>query len=124
MSDADLTVLVVDDYPDAADAVADLLAVSGFRAHAARSSGEALDVAEATKPDVVILEPRMKDGGGWEGAAWPRRKDGTGPMLVALTSARIDRAKYQAAGFDYLVLKGDDPRTLVAAVALAVRSDQ
>lgn len=124
MSDADLTVLVVDDYPDAADTVADLLATSGFRAYAARSSGEALDVADAVKPDVVVLEPRMRDGGGWEAAAWLRRKNGSGPSLVALTSVRVDRAAYRAAGFGYLVLKGDDPRTLLAAVALAVRADR
>ena len=124
MSDVDLTVLVVDDYPDAADTVADLLAVCGFRVHTARSSGEALDVAEAVEPDVVVLEPRMRDGGGWEAASWLRRRNGSGPILVALTSARLDRAEYRVAGFDDLVLKGDEPRTLVAAVALAVRSDQ
>ena len=118
MFQTDLTVLVVDDSPDAADAIVDLLTSSGFRAHPARSSGEALYAAEAVEPDVVVLEPLMKDGGGWEVAAWLRRRDEQGPALVALTCGPCDMADCRAGGFDYVVLKGDDPRTLVAAVAL------
>jgi CheY-like chemotaxis protein len=124
LTDTDLTVLVVDDYSDGVDTVVELLAASGFRTHAAHSSSAALDVAKAVEPDVVVLEPLMNDGGGWEVAAWLRRRGGEGPALVALTCGPCDRLDYRAAGFDYVVLKGDEPRTLVAAVALcAPRSE-
>jgi CheY-like chemotaxis protein len=118
------TVLVVDDHADTARWTADLLEAAGYQVHAAVSSRAALNAAEAVGPDVVVLEPLMNDGGGWEVAAWLRRRNGSGPMLVALTGARIDRAEARAAGFDFLVLKGGDPRTLVAAVALCAPSDQ
>jgi CheY-like chemotaxis protein len=115
-----LTVLVVDDYPDAAKSVVDLLQFTGFRAFAALSSAEALDLAERVEPDVVVLEPLMKDGSGWEVAAWLRRREGHGPALLALT---CDLAKCRAGGFDYLVLKGEDPLTLLAAVTLCACLD-
>jgi len=118
------TVLVVDDHADAARRTAALLEAAGYRVHAAASSRAALNAAEAVGPDVVVLEPLMNDGGGWEVAAWLRRRNGSGPMLVALTRVRGDRAAYRDAGFDFLVLKGGDPQTLVAAVALCAPSDQ
>lgn len=119
MPHTDLTVLVVDDYPDAAESVVDLLAFHGFRARAALSSGEALDLAEEVDPDVVVLEPLMNDGGGWEVAAWLRRQgQKTGPALLALTAGACDRTDCRAGGFDFMVLKGDEPQTILAAVAL------
>ena len=123
MPPARSTVLVVDDHADAARRTADLLGAAGYRVHAAVSSRAALNAAEAIGPDVVVLEPLMNDGGGWEVAAWLRRRNGSGPMLVALTSAPIDRTEARHAGFDFLLLKGGDPRTLVAAVALCSPSD-
>jgi two-component system OmpR family response regulator len=118
LTNTDLTVLVVDDYPDVADAVVDLLTSSGFRAHAALSSCAALDTAEEVEPDVVVLEPLMNDGGGWKVAAWLRRRDGSRPALVALTCGPRDVTDCRARGFDYMVLKSDHPQTLLAAVAL------
>jgi two-component system, OmpR family, response regulator len=123
VSHTDLTVLVVDDYPDVAETVADLLTSAGFRAHAALSSGAALELAEEVEPDVVVLEPMMHDGGGWEVARWLRRRDGSGPALIALTYGTCTVADCRERGFDYMVLKGDDPKTLLAAVALCVRSE-
>jgi CheY-like chemotaxis protein len=114
-----LTVLVVDDFPNLADSAADLLEMAGFHAYAARSSGEALDLADEVEPDVVVLEPLMGDGGGWEVAAWLRRRgDKLGPALLALTHGPCDLAECRAGGFDFLVKKEDDPQTLLAAVAL------
>jgi two-component system, OmpR family, response regulator len=123
LSQADLTVLVVDDYPGAADAVVRLLTSAGFRARVARSSRVALDLADRVRPDVVVMDPLMSDGGGWEVAAWLRRRNGTGPSLVALTKGPCDVVDCRAGGFDYLVLKGDDPQTLVAAVALCTEPE-
>lgn len=122
MSHTDLTVLVVDDYPDAAEAVADLLAHAGVRAHVALSSCAALDRAEEVEPDVVVLEPMMNDGGGWEVAAWLRRRDRSGPALIALTGGSCTVADCRERGFDYMILKGDDPKALLAAVALCAQS--
>src|SRR5687768_3450697 len=116
------TVLVVDDHTGTARRTADLLEAAGYRVRVAVSSRGALNAAEAVGPDVVVLEPLMKDGGGWEVAAWLRRRNGAGPMLVAPTRVRDDRAAYRSAGFDFLVLKGDDPQALVAAVALCTPS--
>ncbi|VTR95381.1 alkaline phosphatase : Response regulator receiver protein OS=Desulfococcus multivorans DSM 2059 GN=dsmv_0506 PE=4 SV=1: Response_reg [Gemmata massiliana] len=110
------TVLVVDDTPGSVELVAGLLESAGFRVHTAQSAGAALDAAHATEPDVVVLEPLMEDG--WEVTAWLRRRDGRGPALVALTRGPWDVTDSRAAGFGYLVMKADDPQTLLAAVAL------
>ena len=118
------TVLVVDDHSDTAYRTAELLEAAGFQAYAATSSRAALNMAEAVGPDVVVLEPVMGDGGGWEVAAWLRRRNGSGPALVALTRAHIDRSEARDAGFDFLVPKSGDPKTLVAAVALCAPADR
>ena len=114
-----LSVLVADDTPGAADEIVELLESAGFAARAVGSSGAALDAAHALEPDVVVLEPLME--GGWEVAAWLRRRNGRGPALVALTRGPWSVAESRATGFDYLVMKADEPYTLLVAVNLCSR---
>ena len=118
------TVLVVDDHLGAAESAAGQLEAAGFRVHAVRSSRAALSAAEAVEPDVVVLEPLMNDGGGWEVAAWLRRRNGVGPALVALTCGPCEAAECDAAGFDRPVgergslLSGGQRSLLVMARAM------
>ena len=61
-----LSVLVVDDVADFADSLAELLGCHGFAARTAYSGADALRVAAAERPDVVILDLAMPAMDGWE----------------------------------------------------------
>jgi len=49
-------VLVVDDYPDAASLLCELLALLGCTCRAALSGEEALAIAQEQRPELVILD--------------------------------------------------------------------
>ena len=112
------SVLVVDDYPDAAASWALVLNFGGFAARAATSGEKALAAAAAEPPDVVVLEPRMP-GGGWELArrlAAPIA--GKQPVLVALTTdtTPAGRQAAEAAGVGLYRIKPENPADLIDAL--------
>ena len=59
-----LAVLVVDDYPDAATSLAELLNLMGHQAYCANSAEAALSMVELIWPDLVILDIAMPGVGG------------------------------------------------------------
>jgi two-component system, OmpR family, response regulator len=113
-----LSVLVVDNYPDAAASWALVLNFGGFAARAATSGEEALAAAAAEPPEVVVLEPRMP-GGGWELA---RRLTapiaGKQPVLVVLTTdtTAAGRQAAVAAGVGLYLIKPESPAALIDAL--------
>ncbi len=79
-------VLVVDDYPDSAEATAQLVGLYGYDAVAAHAYREALDVvAGGFAPDLAILDVRLPDGDGCDLAEELCRALGRRPVLVAVT---------------------------------------
>jgi two-component system cell cycle response regulator DivK len=56
-----LCVLVVDDFPDGLEMVSEYLAFRGFSVHVARSGTQAIEVAQAVTPDVVLMDLVMPD---------------------------------------------------------------
>ena len=106
-------VLVVDDYPDTADATVQLTELYGYEARAACSCREALAVVAAGfTPDVVLLDLLLSDGDGYAlaadlCAALPRR-----PVLVAITGQHDQDERCRAAGIDHTLLKPADPQRL------------
>jgi CheY-like chemotaxis protein len=113
-----LSVLIVDDYPDAADSLAELLRLYGHRAAVARTAREALSVAERELPDVVLLELRLREMDGWQVARRLRERAGTGDrrrlLLVAVTGCgrEEDHRRSAAAGIDLHLVKPVDPDLL------------
>jgi CheY-like chemotaxis protein len=115
-----LNVLVVDDYPDSAEALAQLLDLMGHGARAACSCAEARDVVTGSAgfvPDVVILDVRLPDGDGFTLAAELCGLLPTRPVFVALTGLPNQESNCRAAGIDHYVLKPADPDILAAILA-------
>src|ERR1051326_2667292 len=54
-----LSVLVVDDWPDAAESLAAVLSAQGFTARTAKNGQEALQALQTEWPDVVLIDVAM-----------------------------------------------------------------
>jgi DNA-binding response OmpR family regulator len=113
------SVLVVEDYRDAADSLAILLRLSGFPVTVARDGESALDTARAATPDVVLLDiglPRMT---GWEVATRLRDQcHGKQPYVIAVTGRGTDRDRFRSAdaGIDLHLVKPVEPAVLVGVL--------
>jgi DNA-binding NarL/FixJ family response regulator len=116
--DNQVSVLVVDDHPIWRDAAARSLAEAGFRvAGTAGTGAQALRVAAATRPDVVLLDLNLPD---YQGAEVTRG------LLAALPSVRVlmlsasgerqDVLDAVTAGASGYLLKSAEVRDLVDAV--------
>src|SRR5690349_9016220 len=109
-----LSVLVVDDVADAADSLADLLALHGFRVRTAQDGRSA---AAAERPDVVVTDLLVPGMSGWDLAERLRGLYPEGPPDVVAVSGRgtaDDRRRSEAAGIGLHLVKPADPAQLVA----------
>ncbi len=96
-------VLVVDDEPDTLELVKLVLESAGFKTLLATSGREALKLAEASKPDLVLLDIMMPDMDGWEVFRKLKEKDPAIPIAILTAKAQnIDRL------LGLHVLKADD----------------
>src|SRR5215510_16402553 len=100
-------VLIVDDYPDAAEIASMLLELLGHECRHAETGHAALIEAKRFDPDVVILDIGLPDLSGYDVARALRQRSGSRPYLVALTGwgQPLDRARAFEAGFDTHLLK-------------------
>ena len=117
-----ITILVVDDQPDARNLVARVLSDCGARVLSAGSAEEALALVESERPDVLVSDIGMPDVDGYEllrrvralGAA----RGGKVPAIALTAFARSeDRTRALRAGFMVHVSKPVEPSELIASVA-------
>ena len=106
-SDEPQRVLVVDDNLDAADSLAILLRLRGHEVFVAHDGTQALQLAEAETPSLVLMDLGLPEMDGYE-LCRRFRERGWGEMrIVAMTGygQERDRIKAQAAGFDAHAVK-------------------
>jgi CheY-like chemotaxis protein len=115
-------ILVVDDYADGREMVAEYLVFRGFHVTEARHGGEALELAVTQTPKVILMDLQMPGIDGWEATrrlkANPRTK---GILIVALTAHAL-HAEVQAArdaGCDAVIPKPCDLALLAEALKRA-----
>jgi PAS domain S-box-containing protein len=105
---AGMKILVVDDNRDAADACAALLELSGHHVQTAYTGRRALELAEAFRPHVLLLDIGLPDLDGYQLAAKVRATPwGRGIILIAATGwgQEEDRRRAFDAGFDHHLTK-------------------
>jgi DNA-binding response OmpR family regulator len=111
-----LSVLVVDDNRDAADALAALLCAQGYRASTAYSGSAAIQQADVVRPDVVLLDIGMPETSGFDVARALRDyRRAPKPVIVAVTGASdpSDRLAARMAGFDHYLVKPVEMHAIV-----------
>lgn len=103
-----LRVLVVDDNPDAADTLAEVVRLLGHDARVCYNGASALAAVDAELPDVCLLDLTMPGIDGLELAGLIRARVGRRPMLLVATTALgalEDRTATALAGFHFHLVK-------------------
>lgn len=88
MPDPPKTVIVVEDETDAAEMFAEMMRVNGFRVLKSYSSTPAINIIQAEKPDIVILDVMMPDVSGLEVLKFMRREPSLSNIPVIVVSAK------------------------------------
>jgi signal transduction histidine kinase len=108
-------ILVVDDHLDAASSLAIMLRIMGHEVHTAHDGLEAIEVADAIRPDLILLDIGMPRLDGYETCRRLREHDGgRDASIIALTGWGQDEDKRRSAeaGFDGHLIKPAEPATL------------
>ncbi|MBO0697720.1 MAG: response regulator [Zavarzinella sp.] len=117
-----LTILVVDDHRDGAESTAAVLRLSGYEVRIALSPREALELAVAEAPDVVLLDIGLPQMDGYQLAQRLCAVLRERPVLVAVTGYGHLEDRSRAEGFDYHFLKPVDPVDLERILADCAKS--
>lgn len=101
-------ILVVDDYRDGADALADLLRSDGATVRVAYDATGAVKAADDLLPEVVFLDLSLGTGDGCQVGKEIRDRSPSAVRLIAYSGwdRPAERARAAAAGFDEFVVKG------------------
>ncbi len=112
-------ILVIEDQEDNRIILRDLLTSAGFEVIEALNGQEGVSMAEAQKPDLILMDIQLPVVDGYEAT----RRIKANPALdsipvIAVTSYALsgDEAKAMAAGCDGYVTKPFSPRLLLAKV--------
>ena len=126
-SDARARVLLVEDNPDAADALAMLLQSLGHDVRTVHRGEDALADASRSPADVVLIDIGLPTMDGYEVATRIRRIAGmSNAVLVALTGygATKDKEHAMSVGFDHHMTKPVDLASVRALLSEAGARDQ
>ena len=110
-------ILVAEDEPDIRELIRLTLSFRGFDVLVAEDGHAALRLADASEPDLVLLDVRMPGLSGYEVCQRLRRLDHLRETPVVFLSAKGQDAEVQnglAAGADDYILKPFAPDELVA----------
>lgn len=118
------TILVVDDDPDIARFVEVNLRSAGYEVSVAGDGEEALQKAQDSRPDLVLLDVMMPRLDGFEVAQRLRRNPQTSNTSIIMLTAKAlstDKVLGLTAGADDYIIKPFDPIELLARVKGTLR---
>jgi DNA-binding response OmpR family regulator len=117
-------ILIVDDEQDILDLVEPMLAANDYEVLKARSGQEALRIAEASSPDLVLLDVMMPEMDGVETARRLKQNDKSSSipiiMLTAVVKSDTVNSALEAGAVDY-ISKPFEPKTLLEKIRKALR---
>ena len=112
-----LTVLLVEDNPDAAETTKLVLELMGHSVTHAYNGSDALELARSMRPEIVLCDIGLPGMSGYQVAA-ALRQENQCCRLIALTGygQQEDHVRAQEAGFDLHLTKPVDPALLEATL--------
>jgi DNA-binding NarL/FixJ family response regulator len=127
MSDSGAQILIVDDDPASRDLLEATMARGGFDAVAVSTGEEALEAAERSRPELVLLDIMLPGINGYEVQRQLRQRFGDDLAVIFISGARaesVDRVAGLMLGADDYVSKPFDPDELLARARRFVRSGE
>jgi two-component system response regulator RegX3 len=121
MTSPTTTILVVEDEDSFVDALTVGLKREGFRVQVARDGAEALDVFDAVKPDLVLLDVMLPKVSGIDVCRELRRRSSVPIIMVTAKGSEIDTVVGLEVGADDYVTKPYRLRELVARMRAVLR---
>jgi two-component system response regulator RegX3 len=121
MSTPDATVLVVEDEDSFVEALTVGLKREGFRVKVARDGAEALDIFDAVRPDLVLLDVMLPKVSGIDVCRELRRRSSVPIIMVTAKGSEIDTVVGLEVGADDYVTKPYRLRELVARMRAVLR---
>ncbi len=112
-------ILVAEDEKDIRELIAFTLRFAGFDVLMATNGAEAVEVAKAEKPDLVILDVRMPKMSGYEACRQLKENPQTASLPVVFLSAKGQDSEIQqglASGAEEYILKPFAPDELIQQV--------
>jgi two-component system cell cycle response regulator DivK len=112
-------ILIVEDNEKNMKLFRDVLIASGHRTLEATTGGQAVELATAHAPDLVLMDIQLPDIGGVEALGRLRANERTASLpVVALTAQAMDgdRERFLAAGFNGYLSKPVNVIDLIATV--------
>lgn len=112
-------ILVAEDERDIRELIAFTLRFAGFDVMLATNGAEAVELAEANPPDLVILDVRMPKMSGYEACRRLKENPRTSSVPVVFLSAKGQDSEIQqglASGADEYILKPFAPDELIQQV--------
>ncbi|MBC7228309.1 MAG: response regulator [Thermoflexales bacterium] len=112
-------ILVAEDEKDIRELIAFTLRFAGFDVLLATNGAEAVEVAEAEKPDLVILDVRMPKMSGYEACRRLKGNPQTASLPVVFLSAKGQDSEIQQgleSGAEEYILKPFAPDELIQQV--------
>jgi two-component system, OmpR family, response regulator RegX3 len=121
MTTTETTILVVEDEDSFVDALTVGLKREGFRVSIARDGAEALDVFDAIRPDLVLLDVMLPRVSGIDVCRELRRRSRVPIIMVTAKGSEIDTVVGLEVGADDYVTKPYRLRELVARIRAVLR---
>ncbi len=117
-------ILIVDDQPDLANLMADMLVDAGYVTRTADNARDALSEIQLDPPDLLLLDVHMPDLDGYEVATMLKSDPATASIPIIMVSALDGRGSrligLESGAEDYLS-KPIDPAELVAKIRNLLR---
>jgi CheY-like chemotaxis protein len=110
-------VLIAEDHEDSRDALRTLLDAFGYRVVEAENGRQAVELALAERPDLILMDMMMPQVDGFQATREIRAAEGlAGVPIVALTAMEGARERVMQAGCDDMVAKPLDVRAFLDRV--------
>jgi two-component system response regulator AdeR len=114
-------ILIAEDDPQIADILNAYLEREGFRTVSAANGQVAIELCDALKPDLLLLDITMPLVDGWEVLAEVRRQGSIPVIMVSALDQDLDRLQGLRFGADDYVVKPFNPVEVVARVKAVLR---
>ncbi|HET7230614.1 MAG TPA: response regulator [Longimicrobium sp.] len=118
-------VLIAEDHEDSRDALQTLLEALGYRVAVAGNGAQAVEVALAQRPDLVLMDMMMPEVDGFAATRMLRADPAFGEVpIIAITAMEGARESVLQAGCSDMVLKPVDIRAFLEKLRVWLGSGQ